>query len=110
MVFGARFRAAHGLEHFARGARGQHIAACVRHARKDRSYLRGGLALRENYLRHPSAQRTMMIELGKSEVFKGQMAQPLQRLRNVGAAFAHFVQQHLNRQGIHHMPSFSPFA
>ncbi len=43
----------------------------------------------------------MMIHLGKAQILKRQIAQPLQRIRHAGAASPHFVQQRFNLRAIH---------
>ena len=57
--------------------RGQHVAAGLRHAGKDGCHLRGGLAGGKDDLGHAGAQRAVVIELGETEVFKGQIAQTI---------------------------------
>ena len=66
----------------------------------------GVFALGKNHLRHAGAQRAMVIHLGKSQILKGQIAQPLQRVGTL-VAFAHFVQKRFNLRAIHQRPFFT---
>ena len=59
------------------GASGQNIAFVLRQPRKNLRHLCRCLALPEDYFGHSCAQRAMVIELGKSQVFKRQMSQAL---------------------------------
>jgi hypothetical protein len=51
------------------------------------------LSLSQDHLRHPAAQRTVMIYLGKSQVFEGQMAQALDGLVRRKRASADLVEE-----------------
>jgi len=73
----------------------------IGHAGKDLRHLRGRLTRREDHLRHAGAQRAMMIELGKSDVFKGQVAQAVERVADRGATLAHIIEQGFNLGAIH---------
>jgi hypothetical protein len=103
---GSPFHAAHRLKHFARSARSQHVAARLRHPRKDRRNLRGGLARGKDHFGHSGPQCAVMIQLGKSKVLKRKIAQPSQRFLNAGTAFPYFRQQIFKAHAIHQSPSF----
>ena len=48
--------------------------------RENPSHLRTRLPFPKNHLRHSSPQYPMMIDFGKSKIFKGQMTQPVNGL------------------------------
>ena len=99
--FLVRLEFAYGAKHIGGCARGQHVAAMQGHADKNLGHLRRALAGGEDHLRHAGAQRAMMIELGKADVFKGQVAQAVERIVDLGAALAHFIEQRFNLRAIH---------
>ena len=76
----AWFRCPHCIIMLARGARGQHVATRLCHAGKDRGHLGGRFSRGKDHLGHAGAQGAMMVELGEAKVFKGEIAQPFQRL------------------------------
>jgi hypothetical protein len=53
------------------------VSVVVREPAKDFGYLPGRFALGEDNLGHSLAEGTMVVELGKAEVFERQMAQAL---------------------------------
>jgi hypothetical protein len=71
------------------------------HAREYLSYLRGGLSGSEDHLGHACAQGAVMIELGESDIFEGQVAETVEGVSDGGSAFAHFIQQRLDLSAIH---------
>ena len=75
------------------GASGQNVAAVFRQARENSCDLRRSLPFPENHFRHSRAQRTMMIDLGKSEIFEWQVAKTINGLVGSDRAFADLVKE-----------------
>jgi hypothetical protein len=59
------------------GPRRKKVAVMLRQSRKYLRQLRRRLALSKYHFRHAYAQRAMMIDLGKSQIFERQMPQAL---------------------------------
>ena len=57
----------------------QHVAAMLGQAAEDVRYLTRSLALAEDHFRHPLAEGAMVVHLGEAQVFKWEVAQPLDR-------------------------------
>src|SRR3984957_4304971 len=74
-------------------ARGEHVATVGRQASKNIGYLCGGLAEGEDYFGHPLPYRAMMIDLGESEVFKGQVTKALDCFVGGKAFFSNLIEQ-----------------
>ena len=104
---GARLDGDNRFEHLPRGARGQHVAAGLGHAGKDRGHLLGGFARGKDHLRHSRAQRAVMVELGEAYVLEGQVAQAVERGGDFGLAGCNLLQQRFYAGAIHQSFSFA---
>jgi hypothetical protein len=63
----------------------------LRQPREDFRRLRRSLALSENHLWHARAQRAVMVNFGKSKIFKGQMAKAVDRIVGGELALAYLL-------------------
>ncbi len=68
---------------------------------EDLCHLCRSLPLPENHFGHARAQRAMMVDLGESQVFKGQMAKTING--GVGRKFApaHLLEKFADGLGVH---------
>jgi hypothetical protein len=75
------------------GSRGQHVAAVGGEAGEDFSHLAGRFALGKNHLGHALAQGAMMVELGETQVLKGQVTQALYGFVGGEALFSNLLEE-----------------
>jgi len=101
VVDGAGFDGENGVEVFPIGASSENVAAVVRHTRENLRHVSDGFAGREDDLGHAGAQAAVMIELSEAHVFKGEVAEALERDGDVGAAFADFGEQGFDLRAVH---------
>jgi hypothetical protein len=59
------------------GAGGEDVASVGGQAGEDFGYLSRGFALAENHFGHALAEDAVVVELGKAQVFEGEMAKAL---------------------------------
>jgi len=59
---------------------GEDVASVLGKAIKNLADLRGSFAFSENYLRHPCAQRAVVVHFGKTEVLKWHVPQAVYRV------------------------------
>ena len=81
----------------------EHVAALSGQAAEDLRYLPWRFALSKNYLGHALAQGAMVVDLGKTQVLKGQVAQPLDGLVGRDALFPDLIEQLTEGLGVHTM-------
>jgi hypothetical protein len=108
LVFG--FKVADGAKHIFGGARSQNVAVVPGHAGKDLSNLRWSLAGGKYDFGHAGAEGAVMIELGKTDVFERQVAQPVEGIVDGGAALTDFVEQRFDLRAIHQGSFAAPLA
>jgi hypothetical protein len=64
----------------------------LRQFREDSGGLRRRLPFSEDDLGHPGAQRSMVVDLGETNVFEGKVAKAVHRLIGRDFSFAHFLE------------------
>src|ERR1039458_6423090 len=75
------------------GSRCQHVAAVGREAAEDFGYLAWCFALGKNDLGHALAQGAMVVELGETEVLKGQVTKALYGFVGGEALFSNLLEE-----------------
>jgi hypothetical protein len=104
---GTKFGAVHGGGYrgvlFGGRSGREHVAALSGQAAEDLRYLPWRFALSKNYLGHALAQGAMVVDLGKTQVLKGQVAQPLDGLVGRDALFPDLIEQLTEGLGVHTM-------
>jgi hypothetical protein len=83
------------------GSRGQHVAAVGGEAAEDAGDLTGRFALGKDHLGHALAQGAMMVELGETQILKGQVAQALYGFVGREALFSDLLEQLAQGLGVH---------
>src|SRR5271157_394404 len=78
---------------FLGGSRRQHVAAVGGEAAEDGGDLAGRFALGKNHLGHTLAHGTMMVDLGETEVLKGQVTQALDGIVGREAFLSNLLEQ-----------------
>src|SRR6266852_9470714 len=79
----------------------EHVAAVGRQASEDVRHLARRFALGKNHLGHALAQGAMVVDLGETEVLKGQVTQALDGVVGREALFADLLEQPAKGLGIH---------
>jgi hypothetical protein len=82
-----------GGGHFFRGAGDQHVGGTGQEFIRDRNDVIDGFAQAEDYLGHAVAQGAVVVYLGETDVFEGEMAKFGEGCVGIDGAGAHFVQE-----------------
>src|SRR2546422_8141149 len=95
-IFGAAKLLFYRRKLFPVGAGGQDVAPVFGEARENLGHVRGTLPFCEYHFRHSCTQRSMMIQLGESQVFEWHMPQALHRFIGRELAAANLFEKFAN--------------
>jgi hypothetical protein len=100
-IFGQAHSGGDGSILFLGGSSCQHIAAMGCEAGEDVSYLSRRFSLGKNHFGHTLAQGTMVVDLGETEILKGQVTEALDGVVRREVFFSNLLEQLAKGLGIH---------
>src|ERR1019366_910330 len=100
-ILGAGQGGGYGGVLFLGGAGCQHVAAVGGEAGEDVRYLAGRFALGKDHLGHALAQGAVVVELGETEVLKGQVTEALDGVVGGETLFSNLLEEMAKGLGVH---------